>query len=395
MSRGQIHRIDQVASVLERPSASRWAWHLMFAASMAVVIALTIAYPSPQGRDETYLIVSVAAMAVVWVLLGPRALGAGSKRWWIPGALLGSEALLLAIAVLFNANASYAIIWLAALGYALLPLPVSLAGVVVYEILIGAESHYFSVPAVPLSEALAWILPVAISGSFIATFVTRLVDQRRQLAETVVELHNAQGRLSDLYRQIGERRERERMAERIHESIAQQLIGILLVARGADARLAGEELKLIAGEAETALEAARRLINSIDGQEEGVTLADVLEVQAARLDAAGLMAEVVVSELPCLDEDQLECLAVIAREAVTNILKHAGASRASITLKASEKEVELSIDDDGKGFVTASAQQPDHFGLRLMRHRVEQSLGVLEVLSSVGCGTKIAVRMPV
>ena len=394
MHSGQIHRINQVASVLERPSASRWAWHLMFGASMAMVIALSAAFPSPVGRDQAYLILSLAAMAVVWLLLGPGALASGTRKRWVPGALLAMEALLLAIAVLFNANASYAIIWLAALGYALLPLSISVAGVILYEVLIGAESHYLSVPAVPLSEALAWILPVAISGSFIATFVKRLVEQRRQLTETVVELHNAQGRLSELYRQIGERRERERIAERIHESIAQQLIGILLVARGADAQVAGEELKLIASEAETALEAARRLINGIDGTEERITLADVLEVQAARLNAAGLRTEVAVCELPDLGEDQLECLAVIAREAVTNILKHARASCASISLVAGEGGVELRIDDDGAGFADTGAERPDHFGLRLMRHRVEQSFGVIEVSSS-GSGTQIAVRLPV
>jgi signal transduction histidine kinase len=86
----------------------------------------------------------------------------------------------------------------------------------------------------------------------------------------------------------------------------------------------------------------------------------------------------------------------IVQEALTNVRKHAGASKAWVCFEQEGDWVRISVEDDGRGFdpaqVTEEGQQ--YFGLQIMRERAESVEGELELDSRPGQGTRLVVRVP-
>jgi signal transduction histidine kinase len=89
-------------------------------------------------------------------------------------------------------------------------------------------------------------------------------------------------------------------------------------------------------------------------------------------------------------------LLLLAQEAVTNALKHSGASEIGITLRLSRGHAELVIEDNGCGFDPAAApgHHDGHFGLQGMRERTKRLGGQIELSSAPGHGTTLRVKVP-
>ena len=126
------------------------------------------------------------------------------------------------------------------------------------------------------------------------------------------------------------------------------------------------------------LEPALRWLTRTFGERTGVAL----EVDLVGLDG----------RLPA----DLETLAFrVVQEALNNVSKHAGASRAQVLARCEGRELQLVVADDGRGFdVQARADSPDGSGLRGLRDRVELFGGRIEIGSRPGKGTRIAARVP-
>ena len=92
-------------------------------------------------------------------------------------------------------------------------------------------------------------------------------------------------------------------------------------------------------------------------------------------------------------EAELQLLRIM-QEALTNVRKHAAASRASVSLQTSEAGLELAITDNGAGFRPAPPDHPPQFGLSTMRERAESIGATFELSSTPGAGTRISVRTP-
>ena len=93
----------------------------------------------------------------------------------------------------------------------------------------------------------------------------------------------------------------------------------------------------------------------------------------------------------------------VAQEALANVAKHAGASRAGVTLSYMEDVVSLDVRDDGAGFVPPAAPTTGArtgspagggFGLIAMRQRVSRLAGQLEIESEPGSGTAVSASLP-
>jgi signal transduction histidine kinase len=78
----------------------------------------------------------------------------------------------------------------------------------------------------------------------------------------------------------------------------------------------------------------------------------------------------------------------IAQESLNNVAKHAGASRATVSLKCEGARVELRIGDDGRGFDSQSVSV-ESLGLGIMRERAETVGVTLAVESEIGHGTEV------
>ena len=101
-----------------------------------------------------------------------------------------------------------------------------------------------------------------------------------------------------------------------------------------------------------------------------------------------------------LSTTDIECTAItqllvyqIAREALTNAIRHSVATLIKVRVWQDGSSVRLSVEDDGRGFATDVAKQ-DHFGLQLIRERVEAAQGSVFLDSAPGRGTRIVASLP-
>jgi len=84
----------------------------------------------------------------------------------------------------------------------------------------------------------------------------------------------------------------------------------------------------------------------------------------------------------------------IAQEAITNIIRHAKATQASVILMCRENEIVLLVEDNGVGFDMEKGEAPRALGLMGMRERTALVGGELRIDSEVGKGTTVRVRIP-
>jgi signal transduction histidine kinase len=87
---------------------------------------------------------------------------------------------------------------------------------------------------------------------------------------------------------------------------------------------------------------------------------------------------------------------LIAREAISNALRHADAKSIEVSLVYLADSFRLTVRDDGRGFAaeTVVAGRPDHFGLAVMSERATRLGGSLTVSSAAGAGTEIVLSAP-
>ncbi|HEX9824542.1 MAG TPA: ATP-binding protein, partial [Actinomycetota bacterium] len=85
---------------------------------------------------------------------------------------------------------------------------------------------------------------------------------------------------------------------------------------------------------------------------------------------------------------QLLCFQV-ARESIMNIVKHAGATTVSVSLRPTDEGARLIITDDGEGFDVEAGSPEGHFGLAMMRERAQVTGGDLTLESTPGEGSTV------
>lgn len=84
----------------------------------------------------------------------------------------------------------------------------------------------------------------------------------------------------------------------------------------------------------------------------------------------------------------------IIQELVTNIVKHAEASEATISLTQHDNELNIIVEDNGKGFKVGKLEEKDGMGLGNIERRVEHLEGTMEVDSAEGRGTSVSIDIP-
>ena len=88
-------------------------------------------------------------------------------------------------------------------------------------------------------------------------------------------------------------------------------------------------------------------------------------------------------------------LVQIAREALSNVARHSGASQATMSLRREGHHIVLRVEDDGRGFDPKHRRGPGHFGLANLRDRAAAVGGTTRIESAPGKGTRIIVRLPI
>jgi signal transduction histidine kinase len=214
----------------------------------------------------------------------------------------------------------------------------------------------------------------------------------RKNAELLGSLDGIQSRFRSLARAVWrvEEGERRRLARELHDNLGQVLTALRMRLE----RLPqGEERNEAIAMASQALEDVRNLSRLLRPPVlDDLGLLAALQWLARRMgEDAGLPANVTGSLDVELDDETETLLFRIAQEALTNVAKHAGATRAEILVQRVANRIELRIRDNGRGFAveSLSAEGATGVGLAGMRDRVAFLGGELVISSAAGKGTTV------
>lgn len=268
--------------------------------------------------------------------------------------------------------------------------------------------HADLVPLLLLAAAAGAMLATLVAGLLCAGFArrrvrgesSRLAEVEAARLEQAVAQRTAQ--LTELaqHLQIAREDERARLARDLHDELGSLLTSAKLDAARIRARLAG-----------SAPEVLVRLAHLVDMLDRVIafkrTITEVL--MPSSLGHLGLVAtlEILAREFGEASGVEVHCnLAPVAlepaaeltiyrlvQEAVNNIGKHAQAGHVWIGLAAAGDQVEVTVRDDGIGFLDQT-RPGRSYGLVGMRFRVEAERGTLSVSSQFGQGTLVRARLP-
>ena len=291
------------------------------------------------------------------------------------------------------------------------PLPLAVVGVAASSILVN------TLISGPPRNAEAWTWYVAIisvqtvaisAGAVIGEKVTEQSEERRQalarLETALAENAGLHAQLVTQAREAGVLDERQRMAREIHDTIAQGLTGIvtqLEAAAQAGDRPADRDRHLENAErlARESLAEARRSVDAaIPAALESRTLPEALaSVARDQTELNDLRVDVTITgDVIALHPDIEAAVLRTAQEALANVARHAGATRAWLTLSYMGDVVTIDVRDDGVGFDVSEPRPASGsgFGLVGMRQRVARVAGSLAIESEPGAGTAVSASLP-
>lgn len=226
------------------------------------------------------------------------------------------------------------------------------------------------------------------------------------VAEQVAELEAYRTGARALAARIlsAQERERVRISRELHDDTGQALTLLLvrlqlLESTSADAAMAKElaELRELVG---ATLDGVRRLAVALGPSVlEDLGLCSALDWLADRVRLeAGLRVDLHLNcNCPSVPHEIAVTMFRVAQEALTNIVRHAAAGRAEITLVSQPDFCTLVVTDDGMGFDTTQARSDptSSVGLFGMEERLALVGGTLEIRSRPGGGTRIEARAPI
>lgn len=423
MTEAQKHRVSALSLGAELPES----------ALTPVFLALRISLHS--------LVAGLTALVIVRALLGD---------WPIPGVIIALSVLFLGgyIAGAFAVRGVHprgfvGIAWLAGLllVWFVLTLLAPEAAYLVFP-LFFVELHLlrarWAIPVVALSVAAAiWALsrtlgltagtvvgPLIGAGVAIAlglayrAMYREAVDRQRLIGELV----STRTELAAREREAGVAGERQRLAREIHDTVAQGLSSIRMLLHAAERDMLSEappvdgspnsaqaaaltNMRLARDTASDGLAEARRFVRELTPpalEEQSIVgaltrLAAVTSEQNSGAQPP-LRVSVQLSGTPVPLPMPIETtLLRVAQGSLANVVNHAAARTARLTLSFMDDAVALDIVDDGSGFevgAAARASAIESFGLRAMSERIAALGGTVSVESAPGAGTAVAVTIP-
>ncbi|MCP2368943.1 signal transduction histidine kinase [Agromyces flavus] len=234
--------------------------------------------------------------------------------------------------------------------------------------------------------------------------------ESRERQALILDLLATREELAAASREAGTLAERERIAREIHDTVAQGLSSIQMLLHAAERDVADEgtrdKLRLARETAADNLQETRRFIRELTppALDERTLpaalrrLADATNEQSAQAGSRTRVSFSMSGEPVALPMSIEATLLRIAQGSLSNVVKHADAARAELTLSYLGDEVALDVVDDGVGFDPVllegeRAGEPS-FGLRAIRQRAENLGGTADVESRPGGGTALSVRIP-
>ncbi|OYO19459.1 sensor histidine kinase [Enemella dayhoffiae] len=381
--RGSLHTavaallVVGLVRMLRDPQAG--GWRIALGCAVAVLFAMAYAWGSRPGRFRS----------------------TRPARWWLAG-VTSTWVLLMFFAAEFAWLAFplfFLHLHLLRRGHAVVAI------VVMTAMVIAAQAYHVGRLQVPM--VLGPLFGAAVSV-VVALAYEALYAESAARAASLAELEATRAELARSQREAGRLGEQERLAREIHDTLAQGLGSLVLLSRSARSELAtGDpagtertaeiltEMEQVAGDN---LGEARRFIRELTPPD--LTSGDLVSALRRVVDRHRAVARQpcelrVTGEPRPLPGPVATGLLRAAQASLANVQQHARAGLAVLTLGFLSGEVTLDIYDDGVGFDPATSPGSASFGLRGVRHRIEQLGGRIEIESAPGAGTVIGLRVPV
>ena len=350
--------------------------------------------------------VAILAWHIAGTVLSSQTRSHGLAAWW----LIGFAAIWIA-AVAVSADFIWLafLLWLLAghllpLGWGLAFSGSVLAVVIVAPILHHGTTSYANV----FGPLIGGVFAFGISRGYLRLLRDAAERERlvASLTRTQEEMAELQDELALAQRHSGAIAERTRISRDIHDTVAQALSSIRLLAHAGAGRTGDAEaartLAQVEGLAGGSLADVRRIVAALAPAEleDGALAAALQRLLDRARDEAGLATELHVDDtLPILPTEIEVALLRTAQSALANVRLHSGATRVVMSLIDAEDAVRLDIIDDGAGFDLPewerTAGAASSYGLRFMRARLRELGGGLDIETAPEEGTAISVHLPI
>ena len=260
-----------------------------------------------------------------------------------------------------------------------------------------AGQHHIRLPSLPGREA----------GEMGRAFnrMAQAVEENLQVRQAGAE---AQARLQaqrESSRLLNARIEDERaaLARELHDELGQSLTAMRSIAMSLlhspelQGTTGAQAARLLFDTAGTTYDAMHRMIPRLRPiQLDGMDLIDAVRDMATDLQLRHPPLHIalqVMAPLPRLPDVLEISIFRIIQEALTNVIRHAGATRATIAFSLSDGQLQIVVADDGKGS-DMRVHKSGHYGVRGMQERAESLGGSVQFGASPGGGLSVQVRLP-
>lgn len=238
-------------------------------------------------------------------------------------------------------------------------------------------------------------------GHEVCTVILRDVSERHLVQQKLARSHDQLRQLSSALQTIREE-ERTHIARELHDDLGQLLASLrmdLTLLQG-NRQLPEQSQRLIEGmEANllTAIASLRRIATNLRPRalDEGGLYFALQGLRDEFVERHGIACALLADEAELrLDDAASTAVFRIVQEALTNIARHAGATRVVLVLDRSDDTLLVTIRDDGRGIRAEDMEKKESLGLVGMRERVWAMDGEITISSDAPAGTTIEIALP-
>jgi PAS domain S-box-containing protein len=233
------------------------------------------------------------------------------------------------------------------------------------------------------------ISPLSMGGTDHWLAVVNDITEKKRLERGIIDIAN---------------REQQRIGSDLHDGLGQELTGIALMLRGVSAQLSKEnsesrlDVEDIIGLVNNAIENTRTLARGLSpvSADRGGLMAALRALAARASERYGVHVEFkdLTSRVLPMNDVYATHLYRIAQEALTNVVRHSYASEVIICLEDTGDELQLRIDDNGRGFGPKPPDSVVGLGLKMMRYRAQMLGGDLVLEASAEGGASVRCTCP-
>jgi signal transduction histidine kinase len=381
----------------------RWWDVTVIGAILTIAVFSFLGFGPTDPRDRLVVLAALGLFVVGYAVFARPEIGPEPPTWRVPVFLA-----FVAVSIVIGVAAGQFLAMLQVVAYPLawvitgsrrqaILASTLIASSVLLGFLVGGEFA--------LDAFISGITTAGFSVAFAIAFglwIANIAEYGEERAKLVAELTAAQAQVEALSLDRGATQERERLARDIHDTLAQTLAGLVILAeragkqsREGSADAAAATIATVEEVAREALAESRAIVARTAAVPADLVFAAAVDRLAERFRSEASLAidvELDLKDAAPLDREAQVVLLRCLQEGLANVRKHAGATRVTVRVGSADGATEVEVSDDGRGFDVDAARSG--FGLDGMTDRVALAGGSLDVASTPGEGTILRVRLP-